>query len=130
MQAERIVTLVTSTMAEPVIDNLAADLRKIPNLKVRVLPVVNKFFGPEVTVAGLLCARDVLDTLHALDDLGDLILLPRVMLDNAGERFLDDITVEEFKDELPTRVEFVRNAPETVQAIRSLSEVDTLLKVV
>lgn len=130
MQAERTVTLVTSTMAEPVIENLAADLRKIPNLKVRLLPVINKFFGPEVTVAGLLCGRDVLDALHALDDLGDLILLPRVMLDNAGERFLDDISVEEFKEELPTRVEFVRNAPETVQAIRSLSDVDTLLKVV
>ncbi len=43
------------------------------------------------------------------------------MLDNEGVRFLDDITVEEFKARLPARVEFVRNAQETIDAIRSLT---------
>jgi len=72
----------------------------------------------------------VLNALNELDDMGDLVLLPRVMLDNEGKRFLDDMTVEEFQESLPTRSEFVRNAPETVHAIRALSEVDTLLRVV
>jgi NifB/MoaA-like Fe-S oxidoreductase len=54
-------------------------------------------------------------------NLGDLVLLPRVMLDNEGVRFLDDVTVEEFKARLPVRVEFVRNAQETIDAIRSLA---------
>jgi hypothetical protein len=44
-----------------------------------------------------------------------------VMLDNEGVRFLDDMTVEEFKAQVPTRVEFVRNAQETIDAIRSLA---------
>ena len=126
----RKVTLVTSTMARPVIEGFAQDLRKIPNLEVQVLPVVNQFFGPEVTVAGLLCAQDVLNALHALDDPGDLILLPRVMLDNEGKRFLDDMTVEEFQANLPVRAEFVRNAPETVHALRSLAEMNQALKVI
>lgn len=126
----RKVTLVTSTMARPVLEGFATDLRKIPNLEVQVLPVINQFFGPEVTVAGLLCAQDVLNTLHAQDDLGDLVLLPRVMLDNEGKRFLDDITVEEFQASVPTRTEFVRNAPETVHALRSLAEMDQVLKVI
>ena len=130
MPALRKVTLVTSTMAEPVIEGFAQDLRKIPNLEVQVLPVVNQFFGPEVTVAGLLCAQDVLNALNAQDDPGDLILLPRVMLDNEGKRFLDDMTVEEFQANLPVRAEFVRNAPETVHALRSLAQMDQLLKVV
>jgi hypothetical protein len=44
------------------------------------------------------------------------------MLDNDGMRFLDDITVEEFKAQLaPARVEFVRNAQETIDALRSLA---------
>ena len=114
------VTLVTSTMAQPVIEAFAADLRLVENLDVQVLPVVNRFFGPEVTVAGLLCGQDVLDALLANDNLGDLVLLPRVMLDNAGERFLDDVTVEEFKAALPVRAEFARNAPEMIDAIRGL----------
>jgi putative radical SAM enzyme (TIGR03279 family) len=129
MPARRKVTLVTSTMARPVIEGFAGDLRGIPNLEVQVLPVVNQFFGPEVTVAGLLCAQDVLNALNAQDDPGDLILLPRVMLDNEGKRFLDDVTVEEFQADLPVRAEFVRNAPETVRALRSLAEMDQPLKV-
>jgi len=117
----RRVTLVTSTMARPVIEQFAADLRSIEGLDVQVLPIVNQFFGPEVTVAGLLCGQDVLAALETNDDLGDLILLPRVMLDNEGVRFLDDMTVEEFKARLPVRAEFVRNAPETIDAIRGLA---------
>ncbi len=120
MSQPRRVTLVTSTMAQPVIEAFAADLRLVENLDVQVLPVVNQFFGPEVTVAGLLCGQDILDALLANDNLGDLVLLPRVMLDNEGKRFLDDVPVEEFKAALPVRAEFARNAPEMIDAIRGL----------
>jgi len=114
------VTLVTSTMAQPVIEQLAMDLRQVEALEVQVLPIVNRFFGSEVTVAGLLCGQDALAALEEQTNLGDLVLLPRVMLDNEGMRFLDDMTVEEFKASLPVRAEFVRNAQETIEAIRSL----------
>jgi len=36
-------------------------------------------------------------------------------------RFLDDVPVEDFKARLPVRAEFVRNAQETIEAIRSLA---------
>ena len=120
----RRVTLVTSTMAQPVIEQLAEDIRRVERLEVQVLPVVNKFFGAEVTVAGLLCGQDVLAALEENAHLGDLVLLPRVMLDNEGVRFLDDMTVDEFKTRLArlaVRAEFVRNAQETIDAIRSLA---------
>ncbi len=118
------VTLVTGLMAQPIIDGLAEDLRAIQQLDIKVLPIINKFFGEQVTVAGLLCGQDVLDTLYAQDERADLILLPRVMLDNEGVRFLDDMSVEEFKEKLaPARVEFVRNAQETIDAVRSLAGV-------
>src|SRR5436305_2731366 len=121
MTEPRRVTLVTGTMAQPIIEGLAEDIRRIEGIEVQVLPVVNRFFGAEVTVAGLLCSQDVLATLEEHGNLGDLVLLPRVMLDNEGVRFLDDITVEEFKARLPSRTEFVRNAQETIEAIRSLA---------
>jgi NifB/MoaA-like Fe-S oxidoreductase len=66
----------------------------------------------------------VLAALQQNEDLGDLVLLPRVMLDNEGVRFLDDMSVEEFKSQLPVRAEFVRNAQETIEAIRSLVGVE------
>jgi putative radical SAM enzyme (TIGR03279 family) len=116
----RRVTLVTGTMAQPLIEDFAQDMRQTEHLEVRVLPVANRFFGSEVTVAGLLCGQDVLEELQAQDDPGELVLLPRVMLDNEGTRFLDDVTVEDFKAGLGVRAEFVRNVQETIDAIRSL----------
>ncbi|MDQ2902603.1 MAG: DUF512 domain-containing protein [Chloroflexota bacterium] len=120
----RKVTLVTSMMARPVIEQLAADIRQTAQLEVQVLPIVNRFFGAEVTVAGLLCGQDVLAALEEQRNLGDLLLLPRIMLNNEGARFLDDITVEEFKARLPIPCEFVRNAQETIEAIHSLAGPD------
>jgi putative radical SAM enzyme (TIGR03279 family) len=119
------VTIGTSTMAYPVIKRLAEDIGNIEGAEVQVLPLVNKFFGAEVTVAGLLCGQDVLAALQDNGNLGDLVLLPRVMLDNEGTRFLDDMTVDEFRAQLPVRVEFVRNAQETIDAVRSLAGLNT-----
>jgi putative radical SAM enzyme (TIGR03279 family) len=123
MSQPRRITLITSTMANPIIAELAEDMRKIERIEVQVLPIVNKFFGAEVTVAGLLCGQDVLEALQENGNLGDLVLLPRVMLDNEGKRFLDDVSVEEFKAGVPAQVAFVRNAQETIEAIRELAGV-------
>jgi NifB/MoaA-like Fe-S oxidoreductase len=84
-----------------------------------------------VTVAGLLCGQDVLAALERNGKLGELVLLPRVMLDNEGTRFLDDMTVEEFKEcvgRLGARAEFVRNAQETIDALRGLASPDGVVK--
>jgi putative radical SAM enzyme (TIGR03279 family) len=115
--------LVTGTMAEPILRTLARDLGRVPGFEVRVVPVANRFFGPLVTVAGLLCGQDVLDEIAArCADFSpdDLILLPRVMLDNAGDRFLDDVTIEDFAARAPARVLFASTASDVVEAVRSL----------
>jgi len=111
-------------MARPVIERIARDLRRIGNSEVRVMPIENRFFGPVVTVAGLLCGQDVLDQVREQcgDFTGDdLLLLPRVMLDNAGKRFLDDVTVEDFRAQAPAPVTFARTADEMAGAIRALA---------
>jgi putative radical SAM enzyme (TIGR03279 family) len=118
-------TMITSAMAAPILFEVASDLSKITNLEARALPVMNQFWGPLVTVAGLLCGQDVLDVLTGLKargELGDLVVLPRVMLDNAGERFLDDLTVADFKARVPARVEFARYADELGALIHRLVE--------
>ncbi|HEY7358264.1 MAG TPA: DUF512 domain-containing protein [Ktedonobacterales bacterium] len=120
-------TMITSTMAAPVLAPVASALSAIPNLEARAVPVVNQFWGPLVTVAGLLCGQDVLDALLALkarDELGDVVVLPRVMLDNAGERFLDDVTLADFTAQVPARVEFARNAHELGDLIQRLASPD------
>jgi putative radical SAM enzyme (TIGR03279 family) len=123
---ERRVALVTGVMAAPILDRLARDLQRIAGLQVRVVPVTNHFWGELVTVAGLLCGEDVLDelALHCADfNPDDLIVLPRVMLDTAGERFLDDVTIAAFAARAPSRVAFARTANDLAAAIFGLAPV-------
>jgi putative radical SAM enzyme (TIGR03279 family) len=124
LPAPRRLVLVTGTMAEPVLRRIAADLRHVAGLDVRLLPVVNRFFGATTTVAGLLCGQDVLDALaeRAADLTSeDLVLLPRVLLDSAGTRFLDDLSVDAFRACLTPRVEFARTAGDLVGAVTRLA---------
>src|SRR5690242_5882900 len=57
----RRIAIVTSKMAEPIMRRLVHDIHQSTGLAVRLLPVENTFFGPLVTVAGLLCGQDILD---------------------------------------------------------------------
>ncbi len=122
------VTLVTATMAREVIAPIAAALDGIDNLTVDLLPVVNAFFGPLVTVAGLLCGRDIADALAAhrrervaAGDERRIVLLPRIVLDNPGKQFLDDLTVEEFQRMVGETVVFARDIGEVMELIGALA---------
>jgi NifB/MoaA-like Fe-S oxidoreductase len=115
--------IITSLMAAPVMRRIAREITSATGLEVRVVPVVNQLFGSIVTVAGLLGGQDTLDAIaRELADFGpdDLALLPRVMLDNAGVRFLDDVTLAEFTPQVTPRVVFAKTAGELRAAISSL----------
>jgi NifB/MoaA-like Fe-S oxidoreductase len=112
--------VITSTMAEPVMAKMMREAARMTGLEIHVVAVENQFFGPLVTVAGLLTAQDTLDAIAArfADFTGDdLLLLPRVMLDNAGARFLDDMTIEEFRAKVRAQVVFAKTADEVVKAL-------------
>ena len=64
---------------------------------VRILPVVNKFFGERVNVSGLLTGRDIIDALKTLGGERDLILIPATALKAGEEIFLDDVTLAELR---------------------------------
>ena len=64
-------------LAEPLLGLQGGDLR------VDVHVVRNRHFGDEVTVSGLIVGRDLLATL-AGHELGDTLVLPRVMFDHGG----------------------------------------------
>ncbi|HEV2237809.1 MAG TPA: DUF512 domain-containing protein, partial [Ktedonobacterales bacterium] len=120
----RRLAIITGTMAEPVMRRIAADLRRVAGLEVRLLVVENRFFGATTTVAGLLCGQDVLDALAArAGDLtpDDLVLAPRVLLDNGGTRFLDDLTVADFRARVTPQVEFAKTAGDLLAAVAWLA---------
>lgn len=89
---ERRVHLITGTSARPFFEKLTQQLEKVRGLSIAVHTVENDFFGPTVTVAGLLTAQDIARQIK--DVQGELFLIPRVMLKADEEIFLDDRSVD------------------------------------
>lgn len=99
-RSERRITVVTGMLAYPVIrDKCAALCEKFPSVKVDVVPVVNRFFGEGVTVAGLLTGQDVIARLKERDN-GDVIFIPKTMLRSGEDVFLDDLHVGDAEEAL------------------------------
>ena len=79
---------------------------------VRVVPVVNTYFGGNVKVAGLLTGQDIIEALNTIEP-STVCLVPDVCLSEG--RFLDGLTL----DDLPRRVVTVRT---TGQDLRTTLE--------
>jgi putative radical SAM enzyme (TIGR03279 family) len=77
--------VVTSRAAFPYIDTVASGLSEIfPRVSCRAVAVENRFFGPGVTVAGLLTGRDIVRTLRAVRPKPSFAVVPRVVLNYRG----------------------------------------------
>ena len=91
-------TVVTGVAAEPYINEVLDKAKRLfPASDVNVIAVANKFFGETVTVAGLVVGGDIADALKTRDDVGETLLLPRVMLRETEDVFLDGMTLDELK---------------------------------
>lgn len=105
----RKVTLATGTAAEQFHKNLAdIIMKKLPMLEIQVVGIVNHFFGETITVAGLVTAGDLIEQLKG-KDLGDELLIPRVMLKADEPIFLDDLSVSDVEKALNIKVNASRN---------------------
>lgn len=109
--------VVAGTSAAPVLQELA-DKAGQKNLHVRVVPVVNEYFGSTVNVSGLLTAQDILRTLKALPGRRHGILLPEAALRTGEDIFLDDVSLADFAGEFPgVRVEPVQTGRDYREAL-------------
>jgi len=98
----RRVLIATGTSAAPFFRRLLTE-HPIPGVDVRVLPIPNTFFGPSVTVAGLLTGGDLIEAVRgAIAALpADEVLFSRAMLRREGDLFLDDLPLSSLADRLP-----------------------------
>ena len=106
---KRKVTIATGLLAGEVIQMLSEQVEQVfPHVHVQVVPIVNDFFGPLITVSGLITGQDLIKQLKD-KDLGKELLIPVNML-RSGERvFLDDRTVEEVEKECGVKIRIVDN---------------------
>jgi putative radical SAM enzyme (TIGR03279 family) len=103
LAAPRHLSMACGTLAYPVLAGVVDELNAIENLRVDLYPIENRLFGKEVTVSGLLAGEDLIERLQQ-EALGDMLILPRVMFDRAGEVTLDGVPVEAIAQRLRTKL--------------------------
>jgi putative radical SAM enzyme (TIGR03279 family) len=87
-------TVVTGVAAFPVIHDFLVQLAERAGVRIRVVAVENRLFGPDVTVAGLVTGRDIISALLGRE-LGWGVMVPDVMLKEGEGIFLDDLTIDD-----------------------------------
>ncbi len=106
---QRTVTIATGVSAAPILRSmLDSHMGKWSSVKYSIVPIINNFFGETITVAGLVTGGDLIAQLKGRE-LGDELLIPRVMLRHEGDLFLDDVSVEDVERELAIKVRVVPN---------------------
>jgi putative radical SAM enzyme (TIGR03279 family) len=104
------VTVVTGESPYNYMAGFLAQLSTATGASVVAVAVKNRLFGPSVTVTGLICGRDIISALQGVE-LGDLVLVPDVMLKEGEGVFLDDLTVDDLERELGKPVQVVESTP-------------------
>ena len=89
---------------------LVGELNSVDGLAVDLIPVDNRFFGPGITVSGLLTGEDVLAALDG--GAWDLVCLPPNCVNGEGLT-LDDMTVAEIGRRSGLRITVGRNELES-----------------
>ncbi len=100
------ICVATGKAAAPFFVRLVDEMRKKwDTVNVEVVAVENRFFGENITVAGLITGKDLKEQLRGKQM--DLLLLSQNMLRQQGDCFLDDMTPADLEAALGTTVQFV-----------------------
>ena len=109
-------TLVTAELAKDVVrSSLVEPLNRVENVEAKLVVAQNTFFGPGITVSGLLTGQDILRALKD-EEVGDRVYLPPNVLNDDG-LLLDEMTLPALSERVGAPVELF---PDYVQDLRGL----------
>jgi putative radical SAM enzyme (TIGR03279 family) len=101
----------TGTAFLPFMAEFYQKLKLIDGLTLDIFEVENTFFGPSVTVSGLLTGKDILKTIMGRTK-ADCLLVPDVTLKDGKDVFLDNVTLKDLEESLGMSVLPVESTPE------------------
>ncbi|MDY6848203.1 MAG: DUF512 domain-containing protein [Thermodesulfobacteriota bacterium] len=104
------VSVVTGESAAAQIREYAAHLSERTGVEISVYPIRNRFFGGQVTVAGLLTGADILAQLEG-QPLGQALFVPDALLREGQDILLDDVTLSDLEEDLGVPVEKISADP-------------------
>jgi len=94
------VAIATGVSAYPYIKSISEMiLKKIDNLEIEVVRIINEFFGENITVSGLITGKDLINNLLKKEyENIDCLLIPENMLRKNDDIFLDDYRINDVKN--------------------------------
>lgn len=97
------VSVVTGVSFSRILKNVLKRFESVEGASIRQITVKNRFFGPSVTVAGLLTGADIV---HALKgkQLGDMVMIPQNALREDENIFIDDMSLDRLGRDLEVKV--------------------------
>ena len=96
-------TWVVGNAVEQAFQPILQRLNAVEGLEVKMEALASDYWGQNITVTGLITGHDLVLNLLG-KDLGDGILLPKVMLKHGELIFLDDMSVAEVAEKLNTKI--------------------------
>ena len=105
------VAIFTGASFMPVLQEFAEKFKSVEGLTLDLFKIENKFFGPSVTVTGLLTGKDIVKTILGKTK-ADCLLVPRVALRNGSDVFLDNVTLKDMSESLGMDVKVIDPTPE------------------
>ena len=101
---EKTVSVATGKSAYKFIREKADILEQtFEGLKINVYAIENLFFGPEITVTGLITGGDLIEGLKN-KELGDYLVIDQKMLKEDADIFLDNLSLEDVKKNLNIQI--------------------------
>lgn len=113
------ITVATGTAAAGLLEEIGAKITEnLPFVHLEIVPIINRFFGESVTVAGLICGQDMIEQLR--EKKPQILFFPAVSLRHERDRFLDDTTPEQVRDALGCPVYPIENGTPLLDAIEQV----------
>jgi putative radical SAM enzyme (TIGR03279 family) len=106
-----VVGQLVATALEPVVERF----NRVEGLTLLLHGLPSPYWGQDQVVTGLLTGSDLQQGL-AGRELGDVLLLPRVMLRDGADVFLDDTPLQDLRAALPVPVQLIGGAADLVAA--------------
>lgn len=95
-------TIVTGVAAYGIMCELSNKISKKTGIEISVVKIINECFGKNITVAGLVTGKDIINQLKGKGY--ENLIIPKVMVEFEDNIFLDDIKIEDLERELDTKV--------------------------
>lgn len=110
------VTLLTGASASDLLTDWAKSIN-VTGLNLNVKTITNTILGQSITVAGLMCGKDILNQTNKMEST-DLILIPDVAVRSGV--FLDDVSLDDLRKALGCHVIAIEPSPQS--AARTILE--------